>query len=65
MTDGSDVWTVEEVSDAEREAGALDPGKLERLVQRWKTHGLAVLQGVLPHTILDTMRQRLDYDAAH
>ena len=61
-----DVRASEAVTAAERAAGALEPAKLERLLSRWRTHGVAVLEGALPPELdLEPLRTRMDYDAAH
>ena len=50
---------------AERAQGVLGSQKLERLLSSWRQHGVAVLEGVLPHEQLGRLNERLDYDAAH
>ncbi len=56
---------VETISTVERTHGVLELEKLERLLSSWRKHGVAVLEGVLPHELLGRLNQRLDYDAAH
>lgn len=56
---------METISTAERAQGVLGSEKLERLLSSWRQHGVAVLEGVLPHELLGELNKRLDYDAAH
>jgi hypothetical protein len=43
----------------------LDEGTLARLDATFRSDGIAVLQNVIPHAVLDTIAARLDFDAAH
>jgi ectoine hydroxylase-related dioxygenase (phytanoyl-CoA dioxygenase family) len=55
----------EVVTPQEQRAGALEPGKLARLLGRWNEDGVVVLENVLPHAVLDTIAPQLDLAAAH
>ena len=55
----------EAVTPGERNAGALAPAKLERLLSRWDEDGVLVLEDLLSHELLDTIARQLDFAAAH
>ena len=49
----------------EWEAGALSPHKLEAILRQFELEGFAVVSGVFPHSALDSLVPRSDYQAAH
>jgi hypothetical protein len=53
------------VSDFEWAAGVLERGQLEAVVRNFREEGFACIGNVIPAATLDSLRPRLNYDAAH
>ena len=53
------------VSEADWERGCLPAATMQRMAEVFHRRGFATIGNVVPHDVLDALKPRMDFDAAH